>query len=70
MSKIWSYVIVVGVVGAILAAVYFKGGEDKEDTIILKDLEETVEQQEVLNEIRNNRPNDIELINSLRSGTF
>lgn len=70
MPNIWSYVIVVGVVFAILGTVYWKGSSDKEDTIILKDLEETVEQQEVLNEIRNNRFNEPELIDSLRKGTF
>lgn len=70
MMKLVPYIIAVTTALSILGYVYWKGGADKEDEIILKDLEVTVQQQEDLNEIRNNRPNDAALIDSLRSGEF
>jgi hypothetical protein len=68
--KLLPYILVVSAILSILGYTYWKGGADKEDKIILKDLQETVKDQEALNEIRNNRPDDDELINSLLSGTF
>ena len=53
-----------------IGVVYWKGWSDKADTIILEDLKATVKDQEILNEVRNNRSNDSELFDSLYSGTF
>lgn len=70
MHKLLPYILIGSIVLSALGYVYWKGRTDKANAIKIETLEETVEDQESLNEIRNNRPDTSGLIDSLYSGTF
>lgn len=61
--------VVVSILG-LLSYVYIKGRTDVKREVEIKSLTATLEDQENLNEIRNNRPSNTELFDSLRSGNF
>jgi len=54
----------------IIGYFYAKGRLDVSRAIEVKDLRVTMKDQEELNEIRNNRPSNDELFDSLYNGTF
>lgn len=68
--RLLPYILTIIGISSFVGFVYWKGWSDKSDTVVIEDLKETVKDQEALNEIRNNRPTDDELIDSLLSGTF
>lgn len=70
MVKILPYLIVLAIFAGSNTFSYFKGRSDMADEIALENAEKTLTDQEALNEIRNNRPDDAALIDSLLSGEF
>lgn len=70
MIRLLPYILAISTVLSILGYTYWRGGADKEDQIIVNELKETVKDQEVLNEIRNNRPDTDALVDSLRNDNF
>lgn len=64
------YILIGFSIMSFIGYVYWKGRSDKADEVELENLKVTVKDQEDLNEIRNNRPDDATLIDSLLSGSF
>lgn len=70
MLKLLPYLIFAGGVLAFVIGVYFYGHKNGYDLCELKILEQTANDQEVLNEIRNNRTDIAGVVKRLRKGTF
>lgn len=64
------HILVVASILGLLSYVYIKGRTDVKREVEIKSLTVTLEEQEDLNEIRNNRPSDTELFDSLYNGDF
>lgn len=53
-----------------IGGVYWKGQSDAKRAYKINQLERTIKDKEKLDEVRNNRPSDDDLIDILRSGDF
>lgn len=70
MIRFLPYILAAFSIVSLIGYIYWKGRADKASEIERQNLKVTIEQQEKLNEIRNNRPDDATLIDSLLSGDF
>jgi len=64
------HILIVASILGLLGYVYSKGRTDVKRDVEVTTLKKTVKDQEALNEIRNNRPSDTDLLDSLHNGTF
>ena len=68
--RFYIYVAVLFALGVSHAYMYWQGRMDAQTAYTIKQLKETQEDQEVLNEIRNNRPDSVGVVKRLREGSF
>ena len=64
------YIIAALGAASLVGAIYWKGQTDAKQVYKIDQLQETIKDEEKLNEIRNHRPDDDTLIDILRSGSF
>jgi len=76
LSIIWKNRLLIGVLAALLGScialgwAYYKGSEHNAKQAETKALHKAVDTRQKQNEIRNNRPDDKQLIDSLLNGEF